>query len=1099
MAVKENAVYRIDYSLLQKLGIKPEQIDPRKLRIFGYGSGMMPQPNSSPRQADLPEIAIHVEGENDGRFNKQDYILFYGEGPDKVIFDAQRDIHFYENNLYSDKNFYFLTIGETDGKRIGSLENLGGDFPVISAFNDYVYHEEDKYNILSSGREWFGEKFDNTSTALTLSFSLPGIVSGSNIRIVSDVMGQTYTTGKFKLLFNGTAVAEQSFLPISEARYALKGQNKRDTFLINESIVGASATESQQIKYEFTKGSGFSQAYLDNILIGVKRQLGLYNNQTIFTASESILNATSTFQITNANTGIVWDITDPANINRQEVSREADIITFSTETSILKTFIVFNTKFPSPEPVGKIASQDLHSLSTPNLIIVSHPLFREQAERLANHRQDYSKLSVVVVTPDQIYNEFSSGRQDVVALRDFVKYLYDKNPGTLKSLLIIGKGSYDYKDRITNNVNLVATYESRNSLHPLQTYSSDDFFGFLENHEGQWSEDPVQNHSLDIGVGRFPVKTAEEAKNIVDKLIQYDVDKKAFGYWRKQITFVADDGNSEDGFTSLHQLHANDLADYVESSNPEFETRKLFLGTYQKTARAGGESAPKLTEDIVRTFDKGSLIINYTGHGSEKVWADERVFTDQTIADLDNRLYPFLITATCEFGRQDDPIQTSSAELCVTRKGAGAIGMVTTARPVNATSNFNLNMAFYESLFTRENDRYLTIGEVFRRTKNNSASGVSNRNFSLIGDPSLMLALPVETVHINSLQTLNGSDTLKALSTVRVKGEIQNDSGGLLTDFNGTLEATLFDKQTSFATAGKNDPPFEFTQWHNALFRGKAAVVNGEFEFDFIMTKNIAYTVGQGKFGFYADDRKLHLDAKGVDLDIKIGGTEKNVATDNTPPTIRLFMGDTTFIHGGITAPNTHLVVHLQDASGINISGYGVGNSIVATLDNDETTYVLNDYYRTDVNRYSSGWIEYPIKSLSPGRHSLTVKAWDVYNNPAEAKIDFIVTDGELLVIEDFGNFPNPFLEKTMLFFTHNRSGDDLQAQLFIYSLSGEILKAFEISLPQSDYRQNLIELDNSEDVEKKLAPGVYLSRLIVRSLTNGSKNEQVTKLIILN
>jgi hypothetical protein len=924
-------------------------------------------------------------------------------------------------------------------------------------------------------------------------------VSGSAIRIVSDAMGQTYTTGKLSLFFNGAAIAEQNFLPISEARYALKGQNKRDTFLISEPQVGASTTNKQEIRFEFTKGSGFSQAYLDYLLLNVKRKLSLYNDQTIFTTAESVLNSISTFHITNATSGMVWDITNPANVMAQQFTRNADVITFSTETSSLKNFIVFNTKFVSPEAAGKIASQDLHSLSTPNLIIITHPMFMNQAERLANHRRSHNNLDVAVVTPDQIYHEFSSGKPDVTAMRDFVRYLYEQTPGKLQSLLFIGKCSYDYKDRITNNINLVSTYESRNSLHPLQTYSSDDFFGFLENHEGEWQEDPVQNHSLDIGVGRFPVRTAEEASNIVDKLIQYDSDKKSFSYWRKQITFVADDGNSEDGFTSLHQLHANDLADFIETSNPEFETRKLFLGTYEKVVRPGGESAPKLTEDIVRTFDKGSLIINYTGHGSDKVWADERVFTNQIIEELDNKLYPFLVTATCEFGRQDDPTQISSAEQCVTLKNGGAIGMVTTARPVNATSNFNLNMAFYESLFIREDNHYLNIGEVFRRTKNNSASGVSNRNFSLIGDPSLTLALPVQNIRINSVKTITGSDTLKALSTVRVLGELQNDNGEILTGFNGILEGTLFDKQTTFVTTGRNDPPFQFSQWHNALYRGKATVVNGAFEFEFIMTKNIAYTVGEGKFGFYASDVSELTDGKGVDLNFKIGGTEKGVPTDNTAPAIRLFMSDTTFVNGGITAPDTELIIHLRDSSGINISSYGVGNGIVATLDNDASTYVLNDYYSADAGTYKSGWIYFPLKDLAPGRHTFMVKAWDVFNNPAEAKIDFIVTDGEALVIEDFGNYPNPFLESTTMFFTHNRSGDDLQAQVFIYSLTGDVVKAVDLSLPQSDYRVILTELDNSQNVEKKLAPGVYLSRLIVRSLTNGSKNEQVTKLIVLN
>jgi hypothetical protein len=1099
LSINENGVYRINYSLLRKMGINPDNVDPRNISIHGFGGGMLPQGNDVSRHTDLPEVAIYISGEDDGRFNKQDYILFYGESADRIEFNSKADTYFYENNLYSDENFYFLTVSNGPGKRIGFSENVAGSFPLVDQFDDYAYHESDNYNVLTSGREWYGEKFDSNTNTLSLTFSIPGIVPSSQLHIVSDIMGQTYSTGSLTLLMNRATVGKQEFFPISDSRYALKGQDQRDTLTISENIVNASGVVDQVLQYQFTKGSGYSQAYLDHLLLSVKRKLMLYGNQTIFTSGASTLNAVSTFKVDNAVGSTIWDISDPINVQNQAVVQEGETMVFSTATTTLKKFVIFNNNPQSPSFIGKVPTQNLHGLATPNLVIITHPLFEAEAQRLAAHRENFSQWTATVVTTQEIYNEFSSGRQDVTALRDFIKLLYDKSPATLRAALFIGKGSYDYKDRVPNNSNFVAAYESRNSLHPLQTYSSDDFFGFLENNEGEWGEDPVQNHTLDIGVGRFSVTTAEEAKNIIDKIIRYDTDKKSYGYWRKEITFVADDGNSEDGFTSLHQLHADDLANYIESTHPEFDTRKLFLGTYTKTISPGGEAVPEMTDDIVRTFEKGSVIINYTGHGSEKVWADERVFTNQVIAGLTNKLYPFLVTATCEFGRQDDPVQTSSAVLCLVQKNGGAIGMVSTARPVNATSNFSLNQAFYEALFERENNRYHHIGEVFRQTKNNSTSGVSNRNFSLLADPSMTLALPVQTAVITSIQTASGSDTLKALSTVHVTGEIQNDLAERITNFNGILQATLFDKKEQMETVGRNDPPFEFSQWKNAIFRGQASVKDGTFEFDFIVSKNIAYTIGPGKLALYASDASHTTDAKGSASELKIGGTEKDVATDSQPPSIALFMGDTTFRNGGITTPNPELVVRLRDNSGVNISGYGVGNSLVATLDDDAATYILNDYYIADADNSAQGWVSYPLHGLSPGRHKLNVKAWDVYNNASTATIDFIVTDGEALVIESFGNFPNPFQEKTTLFFTHNRTGDELEAELFIYDLAGNRISELDILIPESSYQVNLMEFDNSGDVDKKLSPGVYLARIHVRSITNGSKNEQVTKLVILN
>jgi hypothetical protein len=1098
LAVEKNGVYKITFDQLKKMGIDPVKINPQHLKIYGNGGGMLPQPNDISRPLGLTENPIFVQGESDGAFNKGDYILFYGESADKVEYDIEKDIFRYEHNLYSDKTFYFLTTGDDAGRRIPNIENIDGTFPAVRTFDDYVLHETDQYNLERSGREWFGEKFGLTNS-YTFTFNVPGIVAGSNIKVISDVVGQSYTDASFRLFFNNVSIAEQKLIPIPDGKYSVKGIHKRDTISLLASDVSADARSGQEIKYDFVKGTGFSQGYLDFLLFQVSRNLSLYEDQTIFRSKESMSNPVSTFEISGVNAEVhVWEITDPFDIKSHALVVNGAGVIFSAATDELKRFIVFNNNFLAPVFVSKVENQDLLGLATPNLLIITHSSFKEQALRLAAHRESNDNWSVRVVTTDEIFNDFSSGRQDVSALRDFAKYLRDKNPASLKAILLFGRASYDYKDRLDNNTNFVPTYESRNSLHPLQTYSSDDYFAFLENNEGNWGELPAEQHTLDAGVGRLPVKTNEEARDVVDKIIQYDTGQKTFGSWRKKIVFVADDGNIEDGFTSLHQYQADQLATAIEVNYPAFDTRRLFMGSYKKVVQPNGETVPGLVDDIKRAFNQ-ALIINFTGHGSEVVWTDERVLTEKTIDELTNEHYPFLVTATCEFGRQDDPLEFSSAERSVTRKNAGAIGLVTTARPVNATTNYNLNEAFYQSLFQSSAAGYATIGAVFRETKNNSTSGVANRNFSLIGDPSMVLALPDYTVNVTEIKTALGSDTLKALSTVTAKGRIEKYDGTLLESFNGVAEGTLFDKQIEFETIGKNNPQFKYNEWDNALFRGQASVKNGTFEFTFVVPKNIAYQVGDGKFSFYAFDPLTGIDAKGVNTSVRIGGSEENVSDDNTPPEISLFMSDTTFVNGGITLADTYLIARLSDSNGINLSGYGIGNSIIAELDDDVETYVLNDYYVSEPDTHTRGTIEFPILGLSPGKHTITLKAWDVYNNPARATIDFVVTDGENLVIESFGNYPNPFHQNTSLFFTHNRSGDDLKAQLFIYSLAGELIKSAEISIAESEYRINLMELNTLDESGKKLSPGLYLARLIVRSLSNGSKNEQVTKLIVLN
>lgn len=1099
LAVSKTGVYRISYDLLRKMGINPGQINPQNIKIYGHKGGMLPQTAGIARPNDLMECAIAVTGQDDGTFDKNDFILFYAEGPDDYEFDVTRGIFHYASNLYSDQNFYFLTPDGDKGKRISIIENLPGDFPVITTFNDFAYHEKDEYNSESSGREWFGEKFGLLNSH-TITFNLPGIVQGSTVKVVSDVMGQSYSDASFNLFINNVPIGEQKVTPIPNGRYSVKGLHRRDTFHLNADNVNVAGRPIQEVRYDFIKGTGASQAYLDFLLIDIERELALYDNQTFFLSAASTMNPVSTFKLTGVSADAqVWDITDHYNVQFQDFITSGINVTFSATTGDLRKWVVFNNSFPEPSFVSRINNQNLSALTTPNLLIITHPDFRSEAERLATHRAGYNNWTVQVVTVDEIYNQFSGGRQDVTALRDFAKILRDKDPDALKAILLFGKGSYDYKDRLLNNTNFVPTYQSRNSLHPLQTYSSDDYFAFLEDAEGSWMESPAEHHTLDIGIGRLPVASVEHARNVVDKIIDYDTNQKTLGAWRKNIVFVADDGNREDDFTSLHQYQADQLATNIDQNHPAFDTHRLFMGSYKKNVQPNGETVPEMEDDIKRIFDQGALIINFTGHGSETVWTDENILNKATIEGLSNERYPFLVTATCEFGRQDDPLHISSAERSLTIKDAGSIGLVTTARPVNATTNFNLNEAFYEALFQQDAEGYATIGEVFRETKNNSTSGVANRNFSLIGDPSMFLAMPAYTVHVTSIQTASGSDTLKALSTVTAKGEIHDLVDSKAIDFNGIIEATLFDKKKEFVTIGKNDPPFEYSQWDNAVFRGQATVKDGAFEFSFIMPRNIAYQVGVGKLSLYAFDPGSGHDATGVDTELRIGGSEPNVPGDAMAPRIRLFMGDTTFVNGGITTADTYLVAKIEDENGINISGYGIGNSITARLDDDDASFVLNDYYVSEPDTYKKGIIRFPILGLKPGPHTITVNAWDVHNNPAEASISFLVTDGERIVIEEFGSYPNPFQENSTLFFRHNRSGDDLKAQLFIFNLSGQLIKSAEISIEESEYHINLIEFNAFKESGKKLPPGLYLARLIVRSSTNGSKNEKVTKLILVN
>lgn len=1086
-SVLEDGVYKIDYNLLKSAGFDPDRIDPRNISLFGNGSGMLPQANSSPRSNHLQEMAITVVGESDGKFNSGDYILFYGQNPDKHFFDVNKEIFHYENHLYTDKNYYFLTISPHPGKRNENKENIAGSHPVVNTFTDFVFHEKENYNDLNSGRKWFGEQFDITNS-LSLPFLIEGIVANSQVKVVSSVMGQSFNPASFSLSLNGTQVMEQPIPSIANTQYGIKGRVVTDTVSVN-----TTTAPTQTFNYQYTKGvSGKSVGYLNFLLANFERNLSLYGNQTQFTSAASLSNSISTFEVTSfSSNGFIWDVTDPLGCSNQQFQLNDNKATFSTETNELKTFIAFmGNNFLTPTYEKQVTNQDLVNKSGIQLLIVTHPDFKSEAERLANHRQNVNGIKSLVVTIEEIYNDYSGGKQDPTAIRDFTRKLYGTG---LKNILLFGRSSFDYKDRISKNTNFVPTYESRNSLSPLETYSSDDYFAFMEINEGDWSESPVEAHTLDIGVGRLPVKIAEEAAIVVDKLIAYDTNPKSFGGWRKDILFVADDGDF-----NLHQSDTDKLAKDIEANHFQFDTKKIYLDAFKQISKPSGQVSPDARSALLKSLKKGVLIVNFTGHGSERVWLQEQILDEELIEEWSNKkVFPLLVTATCEFGRHDDPTQISSSELALTKKDGGAIGLVTATRPVNASTNAFLNKAFYEALFTKVDGKYRDLGAVFRETKNKSMNGVSNRNFSLLGDPSMLLAMPNDEIVATRISTATGSDTLKALSRIIIEGEIQTQ-GIKNVGFNGVVTVTLKDKEFDFNTLGDENPVFTYQERSNTLFRGEATVSNGAFQLEFILPKNIAYQVGYGKLSMYAKNNTNNSDAIGGAINFKIGESEIDDGSDTTSPEIKLYMGDTTFINGGITSSSTQLVARLSDTSGINIANYGIGNNLIAILDDDQV-FEVGEYYLADQDDFTKGTIIFPIENLEPGRHTIELKAWDVYNNPSSGRVDFVVTDGTQIAIQKLYNYPNPFSNNTTIQFEHNRAGDDLEVFATIVDTSGQTIHIINYEVPSSQYLVTLPEWDGTNTSGTKLGNGLYLLRLVVRSLLDGSKNEQFSKLIILN
>jgi Peptidase family C25 len=1090
ISVQADGIYQINHALLKKLGIDPSKVNPTTLKLYGYPNGMLPQANSATRQKDLREMAIMVTGESDGKFNSDDRIIFYGQGPDAHYYDPAKETFWYENNLYTDKNFYFITFGGSNGKRATNQTSVDGTFPTVNTFTDFVQFEEDTDNILNSGREWFGFQLGSTSEA-TVEFSLSGVVKNSEITLISKVMARAFAPASFNVFYNNVQVGTQEIAIVTNSTYALKGRMKSDTLHFNANTVNGTAT-THRIKYQFVRTDN-SVGFLDNFLVSMERNLALYGSNTIATLTDGLNNPAATIEITANEDLVVLDVTDPFEIKNQEHAFASSKISFNMNASSIKRIGLYRSaaSLDLATAEGSVPNQNLQTVVSPNLIIITHPTLVNQAERLVDHRQSFSSISSAIVTPQQIYNEYSGGRQDVSAIRDFIRDVYQKSGGSLQYVLLFGRASYDYKDREVGNTNLVPTYESRNSLSPLETYSSDDFYGFLEGFEGEWSESSSFNHTLDVGIGRLPAITEEDAQNFVNKLIEYDTHPKARGQWRSEIVFAADDGDG-----NLHQRDANKIANYVEAINPGIHAKKVYLDLYTQVQKSFGQISPEGTNHLYRAFHEGALIVNFTGHGSEQLWMQERMLDPVFVATTQNRYkYPLLITATCEFGRCDDPGTLSSAEKLLTRKNAGTIGLVSTSRPVNSSTNYELNYDFYDAFLNDETSKGKPIGTVFRTAKNKGTLGIANRNFSLLGDPSMSIGPPQNEVVITSLENSLGQSIIEGLGTYTIQGEIRQDNA-ILSDFNGVAEIKIYQKAETKITKGDENSPFQFTEHTRQIFQGKAQIQNGVFEAQFVAPEIIDVNTSIGRLIVYAlsnDDRPREALGNST---VSIGNSN-SLLTDTEPPTISLFMNDTTFVNGGISNENPFLVAMLEDNIAIDISGHPA-KPITAMLDGD-STFIVTSYYQAESNQPNKGKVNFQLFDLSKGKHTIQLTAFDVAGNTSTSKVNFVVGEQNSLVVSKVFGWPNPFQEQVKIGFYQNRSGEDLQGALTICTSMGQPVHHIEFEAPASPFSTQILEWDGTTASGAKLPAGLYILRLSVRSLQDGSKSEVFGKLILSN
>ncbi|HRY31841.1 MAG TPA: type IX secretion system sortase PorU [Bacteroidales bacterium] len=1101
ISVSNTGIYRLSWQDLVNMGISPAGINPKNIRIYGNGGGMLAEANNVFRHDDLVENAIVVSGENDGSFDAADYILFYGESPDTWTYKTSKQAFSHTKNLYTDHTYYFLTFDHGPGKRVVDIPQSGQTAThQVNRFNDYAFYELDESNLIKSGKIWYGEKFDLKTSYELPAFSFPNIDGDIPVKFEVDLAARSTSASTFKVYVNGGEAINQQISPISPAfntDYAIPATASR-TFYLN--------TPTVNVRVNYIPPVTGSIGWLNYVEFNVTRHLIMHGDQMSFRHIESADPGNITeFTLSGvAASTQVWDVTDCTNPGNVLTTGASGNLVFSLPTDSIREFIAFSgASFLGISGWEQISNQDLHATGTHDMIIIAHPDFLNHAHELAEIHRDEG-LTVTVTTPGQIYNEFSSGAQDVAALRDFIKMIYDRAPQGQEPryVLMFGDGSFDYRDRLANNTNFVPTFQSINSLRPTESYVTDDFFGLMDPAEGNDCYG-----TLDLGVGRLPVKNLEQADQALLKIkkylglipqtpgTNYSNSVPRLGDWRNLICFVADDEDN-----NMHFDQAEALATYVDTAFREYNVDKIYFDAYKQQSTPGGQRYPDVNADINKRVGKGALIMNYTGHGGETGWAHERVLEVSDINAWNNEWdLPVFVTATCEFSRFDDPERISAGEYVFLNPAGGGISLFTTTRLSFSSSNFALNMNFYYHVFNKTGGRYLKMGEVIKLAKTPSNPYI--RNFVLLGDPALGIVYPeykVATSTINGKPVGTEPDTLKAFSHVTITGYIHDDDGNKLTDFNGVIYPSVFDKPAEVVTLGNDQGSAKrmFLLQKNILYRGKASVTNGEFSFTFIVPRDIAYKYGFGKISYYAQNGIT--DANGHFDHFLIGGSETNFEADNEGPGIRLYMNDTTFVFGGMTDQNPILLAYLTDFHGINTVGNGIGHDIVAVLDEEtDKSIVLNDYYEASLDSYQSGVVRYPFSGLKEGLHTLRLKAWDIYNNSSEAYTEFIVMENDRLVIENLVNYPNPFIDHTCFVFNHNQPGTELEVEIQVYSVTGSLVRVLKTRLLTDGFKAGPILWDGLSEQGARLNRGMYVYRLHVRT-SEGENYNKTAKLIVL-
>lgn len=1082
--VSQTGIHKISYADLVNWGIP----NPANAHIFGYGGAMLPEDFNQSKLDDLPQVAVWKEKGVDGIFNAGDYLLFYAQGPTSWNYYTSKSEFLRTINPYSFYGYYFISSDVGVEKTIDAQPAIVGTSTVaVTKFQDYQLHEIEAGNIIHSGKEWYGEEFSSTPE-YTFPFVFSNLDLTQNVKVTVDAAANaTQVTTMSAFLNNVSLGANLSFSLVG----GYDGATKKNT---TYSALSSSATLNIKLRYNNTS---IGKAWLNYVSVNAYRNLIMVGSSMAFRNPDIVTTGQLAEYTLSGNAGlVVWDITEPENTKQIPATYTPGQYTFLDSAEVLKEYIAVNPggSFLAPQLVGEIDNQDIHNLPQMDMVIITHPDYYLQAETLAQKHRTKDGISVITLTPHQIFNEFSSGTPDATAFRWIMKMFYDRATSSAdapKYLLLFGDGTYDNRiiDSKNEEVHKILTYQASNSLNEIDSYVTDDYFGLLDDTEGI----SVKFGQIDIGIGRFPVSAEQQANDVVAKITTY-IDNTQKGYWKNRLVYIADDDDNV-----MHTGQSDQLADYIQTTYPSFQPKRLFLDSYIQENSASGESYPLAKENYMNLVNSGVLLVNYTGHGSIEGLANEKIISRNDIAGMYNKKLPLFVTASCSFSRYDDTESSAGEDMFLNNHG-GAIGLFSTSRTVFAYNNFELNKEFNKYILKIENNKPLALGEIMRRTKNGKVGDENRLSFVLLADPALILPIPLNRVVITDISSNSNvvADTIKALSTVTVTGEIQSPDLVFLSQFNGEVTAVVFDKEMEVKTMGnEGDSIYSYQDRINILFNGKTNVVNGQFTLNFMVPKDIAYNYDFGRINLYAFDQTNDLEAQGYFEDFYIGGSKSDFVFENEGPLIDMYVNSPEFKNGETVDTTPVFTANVSDINGINAVGGGIGHDLLLTLNDDpNATFVLNDYYETSLGDFRSGKLVYEIPQLEDGSYTLTFRAWDLLNNSSTESLNFKVKTGVEPTLYSFYAAPNPAETYVRFIFKHNQPQSEMKIKLYVYNLTGELLWNAEQTV-YAEENSAEINWDLTTQSGRRLSRGLYLYTIYVESEENSDFSIKTNKLLV--